>query len=269
MNWFSVTTPSVREIRMILPSIRTVVAESELFARQQLRSFLEQEDGIQIVAECISASETIAAVADYRPDLLVMESQFPEMDGLAIMQHIPREFAPAVIFTSGRRHDAFRAFEARALDYLLKPFDVEQVHIAIQRVRAEMFKAPRSLQTPFLSTDVDIAPKDRKRLVVKTGGRVLILETNEVDWVEASGNYVRLHAGSRVHMLREGISRVFSRLDPTQFVRIHRSIIVNIDRIKELHPCNSGEYMVVLKDGRELSCSRSYRGRLQQAIALY
>jgi two-component system LytT family response regulator len=267
MNWFSAAAPSLRETRMVLPDIRTVIAESELFARRQLRALLEQEAGVELIAECSSGLQTIDAIRDYRPDLLVMESQLPDMDGLAVLRRISPGPAPVVIFTSQRNHDAFRAFEARALDYLLKPFDAERIHIALQRVRAEMLK-PKSADFASLPAETG-THKDRRRLVVRTAGRVLVLETSEVDWVEAAGNYVRLHAGPRTHLLREGIGRITARLDPAQFVRIHRSIIVNIDRIKELRPCNSGEYMVLLKDGRELSCSRSYRNQLQQAITLY
>lgn len=268
MSWFSITVPPQHEMHMLRPDILTVIAESDVFARKRLREFLENEDGIQLVAECQNGAQAIEAVKNHRPDLLVLDTSFADMNGLAVLGKLPSKDAPVVIFTSSRKQDAFRAFQARAMDYLLKPFDPERVHIAIERVRAEMlktFSSPDSVS----SSEPELQGRDRKRLVVKTEGRVLILETSEIDWLEAAGNYVRLHTGSRAHMFRERISRITSRLDPARFIRIHRSIIVNIDRIKELQPCNSGEYMVILKNGRELSCSRTYRTRLQQAISSY
>jgi len=177
---------------------------------------------------------------------------------------------PIVIFTSTNDQYAIRAFEARALDYLLKPFDQTRLHAAMERARSELVKMhDRHLTHRILDLLAEArtgSPTDR-RLVIKTGGRVVFVEMDEIDWVEAAGNYVELKTSSGSYLLREGIGHFSARLDPGQFVRIHRSIIVNVRKIKELQPCNRGEYMVVLRDGKQLSCSRGYRTKLQQLIA--
>jgi two-component system LytT family response regulator len=176
---------------------------------------------------------------------------------------------PIVIFTTAYDQYAVRAFEAHALDYLLKPFDQDRLHSAIERARAELLKSTdRDLTNRLLDllAQSRTESKGDRRLIIKAGGRVVFLDTDDIDWVEAAANYVKLHVGKDSYVLREGIGRISERLDPIQFVRIHRSAIANVRKIKELQPCNSGEYIVVLKDGKELSCSRGYRSGLQQLI---
>ena len=253
----------------MVPEIRTIIADDEPLGRKKLRILLAAEPGVHVVAECRDGLQTIAALRDYQPDLLLLDIQMPGADGFEVLQTVPADRVPFVIFTTAYDHYAIRAFESHALDYLLKPFDQERLHCAIERARTEILKteggkmASRVLD---LLSDAKAKSPTAKRLIIKAGGRVVFLNQDEIEWVEAAANYVKLNVGKEFYLLRERIGRVSERLDPDQFVRIHRSIIVNIENIKELQPCNSGEYIVVLKSGKELSGSRGYRAGLQQLI---
>ena len=253
----------------MVPEIRTIIADDEPLGRKKLRILLATEPGIHVVAECPDGARTIAALRDYEPDLLLLDIQMPGANGFEVLDSVPPEKLPLVIFTTAYDQYAIRAFEAHALDYLLKPFDQDRLHHAIERVRTEILKTKGSQVTnrvlDFLQETKAKSPVE-KRLVFKAGGRVVFLNLDEIEWVEASANYVKLNVGKESYLLRERIGRVSERLDPAQFVRIHRSIIVNVEKIKELQPCNSGEYIVVLKNGKELPSSRGFRGGLQQLI---
>jgi two-component system, LytTR family, response regulator len=250
--------------------MRTIIADDEPLARRKLRLMLSSEPGVQIVAECENGAQTVRALTTHKPELLMLDIQMPDLNGFEVLSRIPADDAPIVVFTTAYDRHAVRAFEAHALDYLLKPFDQERLHHAINRVRAELLKLSDREATfrvlNYLSGRVGSQSRPDRRLVIKTGGRIVFLNFDEVDWMEAAANYVRLNVGKQSYLLREGIGHIAERLDPTQFIRIHRSVIVNVQKIKELQPVNSGEYIVVLKDGKELSCSRGYRAGLQQFI---
>jgi two-component system LytT family response regulator len=270
MGWSPQIESRLREIRMMIPEIRVIVADDEPSVRHRLRNLLAAEAGIEIVAECADALQTIAAVTTHDPDLLLLDIEMQDADGLQVLNSISRDHMPIVIFTSAHDQHAIRAFEARALDYLLKPFDQQRLHTAIERTRAELVKNhDRHLTHRILDLLVEARTGSQtdRRLVIKTQGRVVLVDMEEIDWVEAAGNYVELKTSDGSYLIRDGIGRFSEKLDPGQFARIHRSVIVNLRRIKELQPCNRGEYMVVLKDGKQLSCSRSYRAKLQQLIA--
>ena len=250
--------------------IRTIIADEEPATRERLRILLGSESGLEVIEECQSGAETLAAVRSLKPDLLLLGIQMPDCDGFEVLRGIFPEDMPIVILTSPHDRHAMRAFEARAFDFLVRPFDEHRLHAAIERVRMErLHLRDRSLTHRLLHllAEAQRQPVSDLRLAVKVEGRVLLLELDQIDWIEADGNYVRIKAGAESYSLREGISRIYRRLDPKRFVRIHRSIIVNVRRIRELQPCNSGEYMVVLKDGKELSCSRGYRAGLRQLFA--
>jgi two-component system LytT family response regulator len=270
MGWFPQITLAVPESRLMIPEIRAIIADCEPAARNRLRVMLEAETGVQVLAECIDGAEAVSAVQAHKPDVLLLDARVQGTNGLPVLSPLPPTERPLVIFTSAHDGYAARAFEAQALDYLLKPLDQKRLHAAIERTRAEILKAHDRHLTrqllDFLAEAKSESPMDR-RLVVKSEGRVVFLKMDEIDWIEAAANYVRLQAGSQSYLMREGISHIATRLDPSQFLRIHRSIIVNVNRIKELQPCNRGEYMVILTNGKELSCSRGYRARLQQLIA--
>lgn len=255
---------------MTIPSIRTIIAEGDVSERRQLRSLLASEAGVQVVAECGEGRHAIAAVQSYKPDLLFLDIHLPDASGFQIFDDIPVNNRPIVVFTSTDDQHAMRAFEARALDYLLKPFQPARLHTAIERARSDLAKAHDRHLThrllDLLGGSKAELPAGR-RLVVKSGARLVFLDMDEIDWIEAAGNYVKLRVGTQSYLLREGIGRITERLDTSHFVRIHRSIVVNVRRIKELQSCNRGEYIVVLKDGKELSCSRGYRAQLQQLVS--
>lgn len=248
--------------------IRTVIADDELLARRKLKLLFRSEPDIQVVAECITGRDTAAAVTALRPDVLFLDIQMPDGDGFEVLRSISVEAMPLVIFTTAYDKYALSAFEMHALDYLLKPFDQDRLSAAIRRVRVELSKANNGefIQRvmAMLSTNKTAATQDR--FVVKSSGRVIFLDAAEVDWIEAAANYVRVHVGRESHLMREPINRVAAKLDPSRFARIHRSAIVNVSRIREVHSCNSGEYIVVLRDGRELSCSRGCRSAIQQLM---
>lgn len=253
--------------------VRAIIADDERLARRKLRILLDSEPNVQVVAECEGGRQTVAAIHTYLPDLLLLDIQMPDMDGFQVLSEISSEEMPAVIFTSAYDQYAIRAFEAHALDYLLKPFDQERLHQAIERARAEMHKSQdREIARRILDllsrvrSETRTASEQDGRLVIKAKGRVVFLNLDEIDWVEAAANYVRLNVGKESYLFRETISRTSERLDPNLFIRIHRSTIVNVRKIKELIPVNSGEYVVVLKTGKELSCSRGYRAALQRVI---
>ncbi len=248
--------------------IRSIIADDEPLAREKLRILLASEQGIRVVAECRDGRQTIAALREYQPDLLLLDIQMPVVDGFQVLKAIPEGQMPLVIFTTAYDHYAIRAFEEQALDYLLKPFDQERLHRAIQRTRAELLKLHngQSARQMFDFLGRANTRSNRDRLVVKTGGRVVFLDTHEIDWIEADSNYVRVHVGKESYLVRESIGGIYDRLDPSQFVRVHRSIIANICKIQELQPCNTGEYILILKDGKHLPCSRGYRTGLLQLI---
>lgn len=254
---------------MIVPTIRTIIADDESLARKKLRMLLGAESGVQIVAECQDGKQVIDAVLSLKPDLLLMDIQMPVADGFQVLESIPAELVPIVVFTTAYDQYAIRAFEAHALDYLLKPFNEERLCRSIQRVKAELLKSHElSVRARILDLLNTTKPESKqfRRLVIRTSGRVVFLDLNEIDWIEAAANYVKLHSGKDSYLLREGIGHLASKLDPERFVRIHRSSIVNVSRIRELQPCESGEYIAVLKNGKELSCSRGCRPQLLRFI---
>lgn len=254
---------------MIVPAIRTIVADDENLARKKLRLLLSSESGVDVVAECSNGRQTVAAVQTHRPDLLLLDIQMPDLDGFEVIAQLSGGELPVIIFTTAYDQYAIRAFEAHALDYLLKPFNQDRLHRALERVKVELLKThEHSVQTRILDLlgRTKSESQQLRRLVIRTAGRVVFLELDEVDWIEAAANYVKLHVGKDSFLIREGIGHFSAKLDPDRFVRIHRSSIVNVRRIRELQPCDSGEYIAVLRDGKELSCSRGCRPQLLKLI---
>ncbi len=254
--------------------VRIVIADDERLARQKVRMLLESEPNVTVIAECQDGKQTVSAINCFHPDLLLLDIQMPDLDGFQVLNEIPAQEMPVVIFTSAYDQYAIRAFEAHALDYLLKPFDQERLHQALERARLELLNSENREVThrimellSHIKSGAAGAPQEsQNRLVIKAKGRVIFLDMDDIDWVEAAANYVRLNVGKEAYLLRETISRTSERLNSDQFIRIHRSTIVNVKKIKELIPVNSGEYIVVLKSGKELSCSRGYRASLQNVI---
>ena len=255
-------------------AIRTIIADDERLARKKLRNLLSSEPQVEVVAECPNGRQTVSAIRSFRPDMLLLDIQMPDLNGFEVLSELSSDEMPQVIFTSAYDQYAIRAFETRALDYLLKPFDQDRLHAAIERASVEIRKSKDQEFTNRvleLLSSVNSAkkaiPEFEDRLAIRTNGRVVFLNLDEIHWVEAAANYVRLNTGKDSYLFRETISRISERLNPVDFVRIHRSMIVNARRIKELIPVNSGEYVVILNSGKELSCSRGYRANLQHLIA--
>ncbi len=246
--------------------MRILIVDDEPLACERIRTLLATEPDIEIVGECHDGGSAVSAIASLSPELVFLDVQMPEMDGFTVLQNIAPGRMPAVIFVTAFDQYAIRAFEVCALDYLLKPFDRERFSRALARARVEHLRRgagdiERRLQSAL--EEWNTRRKFLDRLVIRSGGRVFFLRVEELDWIEAAGNYVRLHAGAEEHLYRETMARLESSLDPEKFARIHRSAIVNVDRVKELHPLFRGDYTVILRDGRELTLSKTYRDRLR------
>jgi two-component system LytT family response regulator len=245
-----------------------VIVEDEKPAREKLSILLAPEADIRIVAECDNGAAAVAALKQTKPDLLLLDISLPDMDGFSVLKAVPPQELPVVIFTTAFDQYAIRAFEAHALDYLLKPFDHERLREALHRARlAVRTQSERVLTNRLLTLLQGNQPTSSdRRFLLRSGGRVVFLAYDEVEWIEAAANYVKLHAGKTSYTLRGSIGTIAAKLPSNQFVRIHRSTVVNACIIKELQPCNSGEFIVVLQSGKELSCSRGYAAELRRLI---
>jgi two-component system, LytTR family, response regulator len=249
--------------------LRVLIVDDEPLVRKKIRGVLRLDPEVEISGECGNGSEALAAIAAQTPDLIFLDVQMPQLDGLAVSRLLKGVRAPLIIFVTAYDQYAVQAFQVRALDYLLKPFDQERLQEALQRAKEQWRTRQQSeigQQVQALLAELKAKPKYLERLVVRTSGRILHLKTKDVDWIEAEGNYARLHIGKESHLLREAISNLEPQLDPAQFRRIHRSTIVRLDRIRELRPCFHGEYQVILHDGTEVIMSRNYREKLPELL---
>lgn len=249
--------------------IRTLVVDDEPLARERLTSLLFNEADIDIVGQCRDGEEAVASIMNLSPDLVFLDVQMPQMSGFEVIEAVGGERMPLVIFVTAHDQHALKAFQVKALDYLLKPFDRERFSDALQRARRQVEREETGDLGRRLLALVKDLRKDQprsERLVVKSGGRLFFLRADEIDWIEAAGNYVRLHVGNTSHLLRETMNALEGRLDPEKFFRIHRSRIVNMERIQELQPWLNGEYSVLLRTGTRLTLSRGYREKLQERL---
>ena len=237
-------------------SLRTVIVDDEGPARDKLKILLGGEPDVKVIAECETGAAAVAALKENKPDLLLLDIQLPDMDGFCVLKSIPAEEMPLVIFTTAYEQYAIKAFDAHALDYLLKPFRLAVRTHSDRALTDRLLNILQGTRSGLQS----------RRLLVKAGGRVVFLAYDEIEWIEAAANYVRVHAGKVSYLLRSSIGSIAEKLPDDQFVRIHRSTVVNARIIKELQPCNSGEFIVVLRNGKELSCSRGYRAGLRRLI---
>jgi two-component system LytT family response regulator len=251
-------------------SIRTVIVDDVELARERIRILLEDPE-VEIVAECANGREAIEAINGLKPDLVFLDVQMPNVGGFEVVEAVGVEEMPAVIFVTAYDEHALRAFEVNAVDYLLKPFDQERLHKAVARAKRAV-----GLRTPAaeveerlrrLLKEVRAEPKYLRRIPVKSARDTTLISTEKIDWVGSAGHYLELHVGGETHLVREQLSRLEAQLDPEKFARIHRSAIVNLDRIKSLRPLFNGDHVVVLKDGQELSLSRTYHGKLMRLLA--
>lgn len=253
-----------------MAKIRALIVDDESLARERIRTLLEADAEIEIVGERADGREALAAIKSEAPDLLFLDVQMPEMSGFDVLEALTtEERLPVVVFVTAYDQYALHAFEVHALDYLLKPFDRERFQKSLQRAKAQIeHERKGELGQRLLSLLADLKPEQKhlERLVIKSAGRVFFLRTDEIDWIESAGNYASLHVGRETHLLRETMNTLEAKLNPAKFLRIHRSNIVNVERIKELHPLFRGEYVVILRDGTRLTSGRAYRDKLQELL---
>lgn len=246
---------------------RVVIVDDEPLARERLRALLERDAEVEIVAECGDGREAVDVISKEKPDLVFLDIQMPELDGFGVLAELQGSKLPAVIFVTAYDRFALKAFEVHALDYLLKPFDRERFNKALARAKEQVGKRQaQDLSTKISSLLADLKPESKTtdRLAVKTSGRVVFVKLEEIDWVESADNYVNIHVGQTSHLLRETMAAIEQRLPGRNFVRISRSAIVNVDRVKELQPLFHGEYAVILRSGAKLTLTRGYRESLSK-----
>ncbi|MGH9766915.1 MAG: LytR/AlgR family response regulator transcription factor [Blastocatellia bacterium] len=250
-----------------MEKIRALIVDDEPLARERIADLLADDAEVEIIGECGDGLAAVAAIENHKPDLIFLDVQMPELDGFGVLEAI--EEAPVIVFVTAYDQYALRAFEVHALDYLLKPFDRERFDKALQRAKHQIARERAgsvNRELVALLADLKSRPKPLERLVIKTGGRVFFLRVDEIDWIEAAANYVKLHVGKESHLLRETINGLAAKLDPDKFLRIHRSIIINLERVKELQPWFHGDYVVILQDGTQLTSSRNYREQLRKLL---
>jgi two-component system LytT family response regulator len=248
-------------------SIRTLIIDDEPLARTRIKTLLAGETDV-LVTECANGTEAIDALLAEPVDLIFLDIQMPEVDGFDVLDAIGPERMPAVIFVTAYDQHALRAFEVHALDYLLKPFKQSRFKAAVQRAREHILNGATNGSDRRVAALLEhLRPKNGvlTRFVIKTPNRVVLVKAKDVDWIESAGNYALLHVGTETHLLRETMRSLEERLSPSQFQRISRSAIVNLDRIKELQPLAKGEYVMTLANGKQLPMTRGIR-ELQHAI---
>jgi two-component system, LytTR family, response regulator len=262
----------------VTKAIRVVIADDEPLARQRIRRLLRKEPDVRIAAECADGAAAAAAILREAPDLLFLDVQMPELDGFGVLRSLAAERVPVTVFVTAFDQYAVQAFEAQALDYLLKPFTESRFRAAFARAR-EMIGGREPGDRAILLALLEQMRREQRgapepvhsggetdRILVKEDGMVRVVPVSEVEFLEAARNHVRVHAGRAMHLLREPLSALEARLDPARFARIHRSTVVNLDRVAEIQPWFSGDGMVVLQSGAKLRLSRGYRQEFEARL---
>jgi two-component system, LytTR family, response regulator len=247
-------------------TMRVVVADDQPMARERLVSLLAAEPGVAVAATAASGPEAVYAIQQTSPDLVFLDMQMPGMDGFRVIETIGLDRMPLTVFVTAYDEYAIRAFEVQALDYLLKPFARPRFQSALARARRRLEQLRQGEMAARLATMLKTIRPDARtpdRILVKSSGRVSFVDVDHIDWIEAEGNYVKLHAGEQWHVLRDTMSGLLERIGPGRFFRIHRSRIVNIARVKALLIAGGGDYQVMLANGQTLGLSRQYRDALQ------
>ena len=264
--------------------VRVVVVDDEPLARRRILRLLkeQQRDAVEVVAVCADGEQAVVAIREACPDLVFLDVQMPGVDGFQVLERLEGNL-PSVIFVTAHDQYALRAFEVHALDYLLKPFDPERFRRAFERGRSQLERRTAGQSQRIVALLEEMAaerraleervaetrPKYLEWVMVRGREKIEFVRTEGVDWIEAEGNYVRLHAGRESYLIREKISTLEERLDPAHFLRVHRSTMVNLNRVGELRPLPSGDCVMLLKDGTELKLSRGYRQRFDKRVGEY
>ncbi|MFY9551104.1 MAG: LytTR family DNA-binding domain-containing protein [Thermoanaerobaculia bacterium] len=252
-----------------MPRIRTLVVDDEPIARDWLRTLLAEDPDVKLVGECANGAEAVAAALRELPDLIFLDVQMPEKDGFQVLEELPASRPPVVVFVTAYDRYAVRAFDVDAVDYLLKPFDRGRFRDALARAKRQLLGDPKGELTWKLLSLLKTAEPGRSaatRLLIKADGRIQVLRVADIDWIEAAGHYVNVHAGKTTRLVRETMTELETRLPSKGFVRVHRGAIVNVDRIREIEPLFHGEAVLVLADGKRVTVSRSFRPKLEQAL---
>lgn len=253
-----------------MKQITALIVDDEPLAREYICALLKTDDEIEIIGEAGNGREAADFIHANRPELVFLDIQMPEMDGFSLLKTLDAKNLPAIIFTTAFEDYAIRAFEFHALDYLLKPFDAERfekaVRFAKERLSSREEREQEATQITELLKDFDEKPRFLERLLIKLNGRIIFLKVSEIDVIRADDKYVQLHAGKNVHLVRQTLGAMSRQLDPNRFVQIHRSVIINIERIRELQTMFSGELVVVMETGAEIPLSRNYKNRLFEVI---
>jgi two-component system, LytTR family, response regulator len=248
--------------------LRVLIVDDEPLARRRISRFLRSEPDVDVVGEVADGRSAVTALRDGQADLVFLDVQMPELDGFGVIREVGLARLPGVVFVTAFDQYALQAFEVHAVDYLLKPFTRERLQAALARARTRR-RAEASQTDPRLTAllnELVERPRFLQRLPVRSGPRIVLLETGQIDWIQAADNYVLLHAGGREFLMRETMSRLEQELDPEAFVRIHRSAMVRIDRVAELQPSVHGDFRVTLKNGTYLTLSRYYRERVERML---
>jgi two-component system, LytTR family, response regulator len=240
--------------------------DDEPLARRRILSFLKSDNSFEVLAECGDGTSAIRAISEHRPDLVFLDVQMPGTDGFGVLEAVAPMHLPSIIFVTAYDQYAVKAFDAHAVDYLLKPFKrerfLESAARAKKTIQKSKDKAGQAVDEEKLVALLRSVTGQRGRLVIRCEGKIVFLRNSEIEWIEAASNYVRVHAGQRVFAVREAIGDFQKILSPDTFIRIHRSIIVNIDAVSEMQSCGGGEYVTILRSGKELPLGRTYRSTL-------
>jgi two-component system, LytTR family, response regulator len=251
-------------------SIRALIIDDEPLARRTIHRFLGKNAGVNVVGECGDGESAVRTIRERKPDLVFLDVQMPEMDGFQVISRVGADQMPVTIFVTAHDRFALRAFDSNAIDYLLKPFGKERFERALARAKQKIAGKLDHDEVRRIISSLERLAAERKhpdRLAIPRNGRILFVATKDVDWIEAEGNYVRLHVGKREHEFRETLSELEEKLSPADFLRIHRSTIVNIQRIKEIQPWFHGYHRVLLQDGTALRMSR-YQHEIAKKLGL-
>jgi len=250
-------------------TIRAIIVDDEPLARKRIRDLLTAAADVEVVAECANGGDAIKAIEASVPDLLFLDIQMPKVGGFDVLEKIGVGRVPVVVFVTSYDQFALKAFEAQALDYLMKPFDDQRFNTTLQRARARLADRQRGDIDVRLNALLEEVRGQRgylKRLAVTMGNRSIFIRSRDIDWIGAERNYIRVYSGGKGHLLRESLSNIETELDPAMFCRIHRSTIVNIEKIQSIETTFRGEYVVILQDRTKLTAGRSYRNNLHALL---
>ena len=244
--------------------LRTLIVDDEAPARRRIRRLLAAEPDVTIAGEYGDGASAVSGIASIRPDLVFLDVQMPERDGFAVVKALPPGPLPAILFVTAYDQYALRAFDVHAVDYLLKPFTGERFRTALARARERIERRSADPGLARLAESLRTRPVYLSRVLVRSAGRTVFVDLTAVDWLEAADNYVRLHVRQREYLVRETLATLEAQLDPDQFVRIHRSAIVQVDRVAAIRPTTHGDAEISLRDGTRLAVSRTFREKLRE-----